>query len=152
MTRAGAEASAAATDRFAFPALLIGSTALAFGPWLVRLADVGPVATGFWRLSLALPFLLLIARLTGRPIVWPRKAIAWSVFIAAAFYAADLGAWNVGIRMTKLANATLFGNVSSFVFAGWGLWLARRLPSGRQAFALILAALGAALLMGSSYD
>ena len=38
-----------------FPALLLGNVALAFGPWLVRLSDVGPVAVGFWRLLLALP-------------------------------------------------------------------------------------------------
>ena len=50
---------------FAFPALLLGSSALAFGPWLVRLSEVGPVAAGFWRLALALPFLFVLARLTG---------------------------------------------------------------------------------------
>ena len=38
----------------AFPAVLIGSCALAFGPWLVRLSGVGAVAAGFWRLALAL--------------------------------------------------------------------------------------------------
>ena len=54
--------------------------------------------------------------------------------------------------MTKLGNATLFGNVASFVFAGWGLWLARRWPSPLQATALGLAAVGAALLMGSSFE
>src|SRR5204862_7070422 len=68
------------------------------------------------------------------------------------FFAADLAAWNVGIHMTKLGNATLFGNVSSFGFAAWGLWLARRLPSRIQALALGLAAFGAALLMGSSFE
>src|SRR5215217_1869315 len=47
---------------FAFAALLTGSSALALGPWLVRLAGVGPVAAGFWRLFLALPFLFVIAR------------------------------------------------------------------------------------------
>jgi drug/metabolite transporter (DMT)-like permease len=54
--------------------------------------------------------------------------------------------------MTKLGNATLFGNVSSFGFAAWGLWLARRWPSPIQAAALALAAVGAALLMGSSFE
>ena len=44
--------------RFAFAALIVGSCALALGPWLVRLSGTGPVAAGFWRLSLALPFLL----------------------------------------------------------------------------------------------
>ncbi len=54
--------------------------------------------------------------------------------------------------MTKLGNATLFGNVSSFAFAAWGLWLARRLPSPLQGAALALAAVGAAMLMGSSFE
>ena len=51
--------------RLAFAALLLGNVALAFGPWLVRLVDTGPVATGFWRLALAIPFLWLLARMGG---------------------------------------------------------------------------------------
>lgn len=138
--------------RFAFPAVLIGSSALAFGPWLVRLSGVGPVAAGFWRLALALPFLFAIAALTRQPVHWPGRKLATLVAFAAFFFAADLAAWHAGIHMTKLGNATLFGNVSSFAFAGWGLWLARRMPSKMQGLALGLAALGAALLMGSSFE
>ncbi|HEY6662427.1 MAG TPA: DMT family transporter [Sphingomicrobium sp.] len=137
---------------FAFAALLIGSTALAFGPWLVRLADVGPVAAGFWRLGLALPFLFLIARLTGQAVHWPGRQLAWIAIVAGFFFAADLAAWHVGIHLTKLGNATLFGNTSSLIFAAWGLWMARRRPSPMQAGALALAAVGAALLMGSSAE
>jgi drug/metabolite transporter (DMT)-like permease len=141
-----------AHHRFAFPAVLIGSTALAFGPWLVRLSGVGPVAAGFWRLALALPFLALVARAAGEPVHWPGRRLGGLVALAAFFFAADLAAWHVGIRMTKLGNATLFGNVSSFAFAAWGLWLARRWPSPTQGLALGLAAAGAALLMGSSFE
>lgn len=137
---------------FAFPALLIGSSLLAFGPWLVRLAGVGPVAAGFWRLALALPFLFVIARLTGQPVHWPGRKLALITILAGFFFAADLAAWHTGIHMTKLGNATLFGNTSSLIFALWGLWLARRRPSPTQAAALGLAALGAALLMGSSAE
>ena len=137
---------------FAFAALLIGSCSLAFGPWLVRLAGVGPVAAGFWRLALALPFLFLIARVIGQPVHWPKRALVTLTAFAAFFFAADLAAWHTGIHMTKLGNATLFGNISSFAFAAWGLWLARRLPSRLQAAALILAAIGAALLMGGSAE
>ena len=138
--------------RFAFAAVLAGSTALAFGPWLVRLSGVGPVAAGFWRLALALPFLFVIALRTGQPIHWPPKRLALLAAFAGFFFAADLAAWHVGIGMTKLGNATLFGNVSSFAFAAWGLWLARRWPTPVQALALGLAAAGAALLMGSSAE
>ena len=137
---------------FAFPALLLGSSALALGPWLVRLAGVGPVAAGFWRLFLALPFLFVIARLAGQPVHWPGRVLGMIIAFAGLFFAADLAAWHVGIHMTKLGNATLFGNVASFAFAAWGLWLARSWPSPVQAASLILAAVGAALLMSSSAE
>jgi len=136
----------------AFPALLLGNVALAFGPWMVRLADVGPVAAGFWRLTLALPFLLVIARASGQPAHWPRKALIAIVATAAIFYSLDLAAWNAGIRLTKLGNSTLFGNSGSFVFAAYGLILAHRAPSMRQSFSLLLALGGAALLMSNSYE
>ena len=139
-------------DRLAYPALLLGNLALAFGPWLVRLADTGAVAAGFWRMALALPFLWLLTRMAGQPIRWPGRPLMTAVIFAAAFFAADLAAWHAGIRLTKLGNATLFGNVSSFAFAAWGLWLARKWPSTAQAVALALAAAGCAALMAGSAD
>jgi drug/metabolite transporter (DMT)-like permease len=138
--------------RFAFPALIAGNLVLALGPWMVRLADVGPVASGFWRVALAIPFLLLLAwrQQAGR------EAPPWSlVAIVAAgglFFASDLAAWHVGIGLTKLANASLFGNASSFVLVLYGFVMLRRLPRKVQALALLLAAAGAGLLMGSSYE
>lgn len=136
----------------AFPALLLGNIALAFGPWLVRLADTGPVAAGFWRLALALPFLFLVGRFAGQPAHWPHRALVATVAIAAIFYSLDLAAWNAGIRLTKLGNSTLFGNSGSFVFAIYGLILAHRAPSLKQSLALLMALGGAALLMSSSYE
>jgi drug/metabolite transporter (DMT)-like permease len=132
--------------------LLVGNVALAFGPWLVRLADTGAVATGLWRLVLAVPFLFLVARTVGQPLHKPSRALVVIIAVAAFFYALDLAAWNAGIRMTKLGNATLFGNSGSFVFAIYGLWLAQRAPSSRQAVALFLAAAGSGLLMSGSYE
>jgi drug/metabolite transporter (DMT)-like permease len=143
---------AAQPHRLAFPALLLGNAALAFGPWLVRLSDVGPVATGFWRVTLALPFLWLVAKAAGQQVRWPRKAVITAILVAAIFYVVDLATWNAGIRMTKLGNATLFGNTGSFVFAIYGLWLAHRLPSSKQSGALFLAITGTALLMSRSYE
>ena len=136
----------------AFAALLVGNMALAFGPWLVRLSDVGPVAAGFWRLALAIPFLWLIARACRQPVHNPGRALLWLIALAAVFFAADLAAWHAGIRLTKLGNATLFGNFASFAFAAWGLWLVRKWPSPVQGVALALAAAGSILLMAGSYE
>ena len=138
--------------RWAFLALLVGNLALATGPFLVRHSGVGPISSGFWRLALALPFLWLIARALNQPLHLPRRALTAAIAFAALFFAADLAAWHAGILLTKLGNATLFGNISSFIFAAWGLWLARRWPSWVQALALALAALGCALLMWGSAE
>ena len=137
---------------WAFAALLLGNVALATGPFLVRQSGVGPISAGFWRLALALPFLWLIARLLRQPVHVPRRALTIAIAFAAFFFAADLAAWHAGILLTKLGNATLFGNISSFIFAAWGLWLARRWPSLLQALALGLAGFGCALLMWGSAE
>ena len=138
--------------RFAFPALIAGNLILALGPWMVRLADVGPVASGFWRVALAIPFLALFAwrQQRGRPAPPPRLLLA--VAVGGLFFASDLAAWHVGIGMTKLANASLFGNASSFILVIYGFVLLRRLPERLQALALLCAAAGTGLLMGSSYE
>ena len=136
----------------AFIALLVGNLALACGPFLVRNSGVGPVAAGFWRLALALPFLWAIAWMFRQPVHLPRRSLTIAVALAAFFFAADLAAWHAGILLTKLGNATLFGNISSFFFAAWGLWLVRKWPSLLQAAALSLAALGCALLMWGSAE
>ena len=136
----------------AFTALLFGNLALAGGPFLVRNSGVGPVAAGFWRLALALPFLWAIAWMFKQPVHLPRRKLTIAIALAAFFFAADLAAWHTGILLTKLGNATLFGNISSFFFAAWGLWLVRKWPSALQALALSLAALGCGLLMWGSAE
>ncbi|VVS97944.1 Threonine/homoserine efflux transporter RhtA [Sphingomonas sp. EC-HK361] len=136
----------------AFVALVLANVALAFGPWFVRLADTGPVAAAFWRITLAAPVLALAALATGgrpqrlSPALWGVLALAGLAF------AADLGSWHVGIHKTTLANATLFGNSATLIFPIYGFLVARVWPTRMQAFALALAAVGAALLMGRSYQ
>ena len=137
--------------RLAFPALILANLFLAFGPWLVRLADVGPVAAGFWRLALAIPLLLILARATGGRLS-PGRGMLAMIVLGGLFFAADLAAWHYGIVRTKLANATLFGNSASFLYPVYGFIVARALPRRGQAAALLLAAVGAALLLGSSYE
>jgi len=138
--------------RLAFPALILSNLFLAAGPWMVRLADVGPVASGFWRLALALPLLGLLAVWQGRGQEPPARGLVAAVAVGGLFFAADLAAWHVGILQTKLANATLFGNFASFLFAIYGFFLLRKLPGKVQGSALALAAIGTALLLGRSYE
>ncbi len=142
---------AAKPPRFAFAALLGGNTALAAGPLFVRLADVGPIAAGFWRLALALPLLLLFTWRTGHRDDWQGiRAAGGLALLGGLFFAADLAAWHVGIHATKMANAVLFGNAASLILAATTLLLARRLPYRNEALALLLAGAGGVILMRSS--
>lgn len=133
-------------------AVIAANVALAFGPWFVRLADTGPVASAFWRLTLAAPILVVMALGTG----WRPQGLARSLWVALALaglcFAADLASWHLGILKTTLANATLFGNSATLIFPLYGFIAARALPSRTQGFALLLAGIGGALLMGQSYS
>lgn len=134
----------------AFLALVMANVLLAFGPVFVRISDVGPVAAGFWRIALAAPILLAVALGGG----WRPAGLGRGVWIALVIgglcFAADLASWHLGIKKTQLANATLFGNSATLFFPVYGFLLARAWPSRSQGFALLLALLGAGLLMGRS--
>ncbi len=133
-------------------ALLIGNAALAMGPWFVRMADTGPVAAGFWRVGLALPVLALLAAANGQQLRGlPRKTVVL-VLIGGVLFGLDIASWHIGIGMTRLANATLFGNAGSLVLMVWGFIAWRRLPRGQEWPALVAALTGAAVLMGRSFE
>ncbi|WP_156841218.1 DMT family transporter [Novosphingobium aquimarinum] len=133
-------------------ALLAANVALALGPWLVRLADTGPVAAGFWRLALAFPVLVMLS--LREPAAQRRLAggMVWLVAGAGLAFGLDLASWHVGIVGTKLGNASLFGNAGSVILMAWGLVTARRAPRLLELVAIAAALGGAALLMGGSLE
>ena len=133
-------------------ALLAANVALAMGPWMVRVADSGPVSAAFWRLALALPVLALLARGTGQRLAgMPRRALLL-VAIGAIAFAFDLASWHIGIERTRLGNATLFGNSGSIVLLFWGFAVGRILPRRLEVAAIALALGGAAILLGRSLE
>src|SRR5205085_8054915 len=134
--------------RPAFAALLTGATCIALSPIFVRIADVGPSASAFWRVALAAPLLWPLARLGARSRA-PRAA--WPLLFAAGFaFAGDLAFWHWSIRFTSVANSTLLANLASlFVTAAmWLFW--RERPSGTFLVGLAAALAGVALLLRTS--
>ena len=133
-------------------ALLLGNVALALGPWSVRLADTGPVSAAFWRLFLALPFLMLLARGTGQPLSGIPQRTLLFVALGSLAFSLDLASWHTGIELTRLGNATMFGNAGSIILLFWGFIIARIMPKGLELLAIIFALTGAAILMGRSLE
>ncbi|MDP2619123.1 MAG: DMT family transporter [Hyphomicrobiales bacterium] len=115
-----------ATAFVPFAALIAGAVAIAFAPILVRLSEVGPIPTAFYRLALAVPFLLLMSQPRGRgrrAETSPVPRSDWPLFLlAGAFFAADLASWHWSIKLTSVANATLLANVAP-IFVTLASWL-----------------------------
>jgi drug/metabolite transporter (DMT)-like permease len=133
-------------------ALVVGNVALALGPWFVRLADSGPLSAGFWRVALALPLLVLFARANHQPLGGLRRGMIVAVLLGGVLFGLDVASWHLGIGLTRMTNATLFGNAGSLILMVWGFVAWRRLPRGREWPAMAAAIGGAAILMGRSFE
>jgi len=133
----------------ALAALFCGATFIALSPIWVRMADVGPTASAFWRVALAVPLLWSLVALLPRDAPAPRPR---GPLLAAAglAFAGDLAFWHWSIQATSVANATLLANLSSIfvTLAAWALW--RQRPSGLFLVGLALALGGVALLVRAS--
>jgi drug/metabolite transporter (DMT)-like permease len=132
-------------------ALILGAMAIGFSPIFVRLSEVGPTATAFWRVALAFPPLFLLARLSPAP-AWqtaPRKEwrlLAW----AGVFFAADLAVWHLALGLTLVANATLESNFAVIFVPLFGWLLFRQKVTRRFLLAVAVALAGTLLLIGKN--
>lgn len=143
--------SAASSERPAIAALLVGAIGIAFAPIFVRWSEVGPVATAFWRLFLALPLLALwVALAPRRPDAGTADRATGMAVLAGLFFAADLAVWHWSIRLTSVANATFLANLAPLAVT-LGAWLLLGERARPLFFAgMLLALAGAALLMGAN--
>lgn len=138
----------------AFGALVLGATAMGISPIFVRLAEVGPFASAFWRVALALPALYawmqLDARRGGSSSLAP--LLDRGVLAVGALFAGDLFFWHLAIMNTTVANATFLAALAP-VMVVCGSWLVLRESVGVEVvLGLGLGLVGAAFLLGSSYS
>ena len=116
-------------------------------------ADVGPFASAFWRVALALPVLYVWMRLDerGRRPARARLASTGRSLLAGLAFAGDLFFWHLSILATTVANATFFATTAPVfvVLIAWlGLRRQRIAPATLAGLALCL--LGGVALIGQS--
>lgn len=133
-------------------ALFAGATCIALSPIWVRVSEVGPTASAFWRVALAVPLLWTAIALAPRGGGAPLRP-QWPLLAAAGLaFAGDLAFWHWSIQFTSVANSTLLANLASIfvTLAAWLLW--RQRPSGLFLVGLALALAGVGLLVRTSLD
>lgn len=134
--------------------LVIGAVAIGFAPIFVRLSEVGPIATAFWRVAIAFPILTLLSIGQGytrpdeshTPVL---KDYLWLLF-SGVLFGGDLATWHLSIQYTTIANSTLIANFSPIIIALWGWVVLRKPPQKKLVIGLLLAILGITILIHPS--
>ena len=102
----------------AIAVLVMGACIIGLAPILVRWADAGPAATGFWRLLFSLPLLaVLLVRSSQESLAGPQNRTRPTLpsrlaLLAGVAFALDLGFWHYGIAYTSVGKATVLANLT----------------------------------------
>ena len=147
------EALPSQRDRaLALLALFAGAAAIASSPLFVKVSETGPVATAFWRVALALPFLWTWSLAAGRAAHSAGFAAERRLIIAAGlFFAGDLAVWHWSIVLTSVANATLLANLAP-IFVTLAVWfLLGKSPATTFLAGLAIALAGVGMLIGGDF-
>jgi len=135
------DAASAATERLkGLAALVGGACVIGLAPILVRLADTGPAAVGFWRLVFALPLLMLMSA-RARPVTG--QGLSKAALLAGVMFALDLVFWHYGIALTSVANATVLANLTPLIVTAIAWVVFRQRPERLFLIAVVVAVAGA---------
>jgi drug/metabolite transporter (DMT)-like permease len=135
-------------------ALCVGAVAMGISPVFVRVAgaDVGPFASAFWRVALALPLLYAWMRFEDAGAQRGNRRLAPAALLAGLAFAGDLCFWHLSILNTSVANATFFATTAPvFVVLITWLVLRQRVSQGTW-LGLALCCLGGAALIGQTLE
>jgi drug/metabolite transporter (DMT)-like permease len=146
-----ATSTAAPFPALPFLALLAGGIAIGFAGIFMRLSDVNPVASAFWRMTLALPLLWPWAMATKGADIAAGKRTGFSAVLALAglYFALDMGVWHMSLHYSTVAKATLIPNSAPILIALW-VWLVHRVRFTRLfVVGMTIAVAGVILLVGT---
>ena len=131
--------------------LFIGAALISLSPVWVRLVDVSPSVSGFYRVLFGGAALVIYLLATRRRLQLSKRA--WWLLIAASFFLAlDLWFWHRSINYIGPGLATLLANFQVFIMMIVGIVFLRQIPRPVQMLAVPLALFGLALIVGFDWD
>ena len=131
--------------------VLLGAFLISFSGVWVKLADVPPTASAFYRVFLGFIF-LLIACLWRRDFMKPTAGRLSLIALCGLFFALDLFCWHASIRYIGPGLATILGNFQVFILAMTGILLYGERIRPRFLLAIPLALSGLFLVVGISWN
>lgn len=131
--------------------VFFGAVCISFSAVFVKLADVAPAVSAFYRLGIGGLALLALLAATGQ-IGAVRKAINWPAVLCGLFFTGDLLCWHGSINRIGPGLATLVGNFQVFLLAIIGAIQARRAPTPAFLAGMLLAMAGLYLVVGRGFS
>ncbi|MBV1700917.1 MAG: DMT family transporter [Hyphomicrobiales bacterium] len=140
-------------DSAALMTLIVAALAMGCSPIFVRIADIGPFTSAFWRVALALPVLWLWLKIdTRRQGGAPDASFSRPIIYAGLAFTGDLFFWHLSILHTSVANATFFATTAPVFVALFSWWLFGHRPLLASMFGLALCLIGGAALVAQSME
>jgi len=127
--------------------MLVGAVIISFSAVFVRLAHVGPTASGFYRVFFGALFLLAVV-LIKRQRLWAGWTPLWLAVAAGILFSADLISWHRSILYVGPGLATILANFQVFFLAAIGVFVFKERVSWRLLVSIPLAVAGLFLLVG----
>lgn len=127
--------------------LFAGATCISFSPVWVKLAEVSPTTSGFYRLAIGGVALSLFLLVSGRKLELSQRA--WKILAAATvFFALDVWFFHRSIVYVGPGLATLLSNFQVFFMLLAGVLFLGQRPHVVQIAAVPLALFGLGLIIG----
>ncbi len=127
--------------------LLIGVIAISIFPVLVKWAPVSGISSAFYRMAIAVVFLLPYV-LFKKQLQKPEGSLWLPIFICGILFGSDIAIWNLSIHYSNATQATLLTNLSPvWVGIGSAIFLNDR-PARQFWIGTIVALAGMVILMG----
>lgn len=138
----------------ALAALVAGALAMGISPILVRFSDVGPFASAFYRVFLALPFLFAWMRIEERrsKAIAPKRRFSPAVIAAGLAFSGDLFFWHLAILNTTIANSTFFATTAPIWVGLLGWIVLGRRVTPMTAVGLVFCLVGGSALVWRSFE
>ena len=131
--------------------LFIGAALISLSPVWVKLVDVPPSTSGFYRVFFGSAALVVFLLITRKRLSFSRTA--WLMLtIAAVFFAADLWFWHRSINYIGPGLSTLLANFQVFIMMIAGFVLFKQIPRPIQLLAVPMALMGLALIVGLDWN
>ncbi len=137
----------------AISGVLLAVSFLATGGIFVKLSALDPIATGAWRVGLAIPlaYLWMVSERhsthrSAPPLPARANGVLW---LAGIFLGLDLALWNISFSYTTVANANLLANLVPFIVVPTAWLLYGEKVRSTFLYGLLVAVSGVVLLLAN---